>query len=311
VLALSLLVYLFQRIGLEEFRLVLSSVNLGYFVILYGLISLDALLRSYNWKILLKTKSYRVPLKEILYNFLVGGFWGTFIPSSLGTDVSRTVLVARRNRVRMQDSVLAMLVLNLMGLLALCTIGFASVILLLRILENAAIALPFFFVCLAYVILFPLLLRGWFPNGKRMRLLQFEPVFAKIREFSAALRAFRDYKAVMVRVAGVALINQLLVILIVYTTSLALRINVPFHYFIAFVPIIVLSRLLPFSIAGLGGEQGVFILLFAQVGVSNAEAFLISLILSVINISFTLLGGLLYSADSFYNILHHQSRLGE
>jgi glycosyltransferase 2 family protein len=311
LLAVTLLFYLVQRIGLEDIRLVLSTVNPRYFAILYGLLAIDAMSRAYNWNILLQTKNYRLPLLEILYNYLVGGFLGTFIPSSLGTDVSRAFLTSRRNRVSMQDSVLAMLVLNLMGLLALCTIGFASAFLLARILNEATMVWPILLICLGYVILFPLMLHGWLPDSERLRLPQLEWVFARIREFSTALRAFKEHQAAMAKVASIALINQLLGIVIVYSVSLALRIDLPFHYFIAFVPIIVLSRLIPFSIAGLGGEQGVFVFLFAQVGVPYAEAFLVSLILSVMNINFTLLGGLVYTADSFYNLLRQQSRIGK
>jgi hypothetical protein len=220
-------------------------------------------------------------------------------------------LIARRNQVAMQDSALAMLVLNLIGLLALCTIGFASAFLLWRILGDAAMVLPILIICLAYVILFPFMLSGWLPDSDRLRLSRFERLFAKIREFSAALRAFKQHHAAMVKVAGIALINQLLVIVIVYSISLTLRIDVPFHYFMALVPIIILSRLIPFSIAGLGGEQGVFIFLFAQVGVPYAESFLISMILSLTNISFTFVGGLVYTLDSFYNLFHQQSHIGK
>jgi glycosyltransferase 2 family protein len=309
VLAIALLLFLIQRIGLEEMQLVLSSVNPVYFAVLYSLLALDAVLRAYNWNALLQTKNYQLPLWQITYSYLVGGFWGTFIPSSLGTDVSRAFLVARRNRVNAQDSALAMIVLNLMGLLALCTIGFVSTFLLWRILHDSTIAWPFLLICLAYVTLFPFLLRGWMPAGERLWLPQSERFFAKIRKFSTALRAFGDDRRAMLKVGTVALLNQLLGIFIVYTVSLALEINVPFHYFVAFVPIVVLSRLIPFSIAGLGGEQGVFVFLFAQVGVPYAEAFLISLILSVTNLSFTFLGGLVYTLDSFLNLLRQQSRL--
>ena len=307
LLAVGLVLFLVNHIGLEQLALVLSSLNPAYFALLYGILLLDAVLRAYNWSLLLRTRDHFLPIWEMLYNYLVGAFWGTFIPSSFGVDISRTFLIARRNEIKMRDSALALLVLNMIGLLALCIIAFFSAFLLLNVLDDPAIVWLIVPICLAYVMLFPFLMRGWMPDGKRFQLFKLEPLLARIRQFSTALRTFKNHRATMIGVLIIAFLNQILGILIFYTVSLALDINVPFILFLTYVPIITLSRLIPFSIAGLGAEQGIFVFLFAQSGVPAAEAFLISFILSVTNISFTLLGGGIYTLNSLHHLLWQRS----
>jgi glycosyltransferase 2 family protein len=298
LVALGLLAFLLARIGLEQLGTVLTSLDPLWFILIYGLLAGDALLRSWNWGALLGRLGHRLSLRDLFGNYMIGGFLGTFIPSSLGTDFSRALLAARRHGVGVQDSALVMLVLNLVGLLALCLIALFSVGPLLQVQDDIALAMGVVPICLAYLVLFPLLLRGWMPDYPALRLPLVQKLLARIREFSAALRTMQAEKRILARILGIALLSQLLAIVIFYTISLALDAQIPFLYFLAFVPIITLSRLIPLSIAGLGAEQGVFVLLFAQAGVPAAQAFLISLILSVTNLSFNLLGGAIYALEN-------------
>jgi glycosyltransferase 2 family protein len=302
------LAFLLRRIGLEQLRLVLASLDPLWFLLIYALLAADALLRSWNWGVLLSSRGHRLPLRALFGNYMIGGFMGTFIPSSLGTDLSRALLAARRNGVGAQDSALVMLVLNLVGLLALCLVALLSVGALLQVREGAALASVVIPVCLAYLALFPLLLRGWMPADPGLKLPLLRPLLRRIREFSAALRSLGADRKALLWVLSAALLSQLLAIVIIYTISVALAASIPFLYFLAFVPIITLSRLIPLSIAGLGAEQGVFVLLFAQAGVPTAQAFLISVILSVTNVSFTLLGGGIYALENAGQLRREKGR---
>jgi glycosyltransferase 2 family protein len=296
-LALCLLAFLLARIGLDQLGVVLAALDPIWFILIYALLVVDALLRSWNWGTLLTHRGYRISLRDMFSNYMIGGFMGTFIPSSLGTDLSRAVVAARRNHIGTQDSAVIMLVLNLVALLALCLVALLSIGPLTQVQEGAALILAVVPVCLAYLVLFPFLLRGWMPDHPGLKQPLLQKFLARIREFSAALRSLCDRK-ILARVLSIALLNQLMAIVIIYTISVALAAQIPFLYFLAFVPIITLSRLIPLSIAGLGAEQGVFVLLFAQAGVPAAQAFLISLILSVTNLSFTLLGGGIYALEN-------------
>jgi glycosyltransferase 2 family protein len=298
VAALGLLAFLLARIGLEQLSLVWASLDPLWFIVIYALLAGDALLRSWNWGVLLRRLGHQLSLRDLFSNYMIGGFLGTFIPSSLGTDFSRALLAARRNGVGVQDSALVVLVLNLLALLALCLVALLGMVPLLRMQDDVTLLWGVVPVCLAYLLLFPLLLRGWMPVYPSLRPPFLQKVLSRIREFSSALRSLQADRRTLARLLAVAVSSQLLAILIIYTIAVALAAQISFLYFFALVPIITLSRLIPLSIAGLGAEQGVFVLLFAQAGVPAAQAFLISLILSVTNLSFTLLGGGIYALEN-------------
>jgi glycosyltransferase 2 family protein len=302
-LTVALLAFLVERIGLDQLRTVLGTLNPVYYLAILALLLADAILRALNWARLLGTRGSAVRLRETLYSYLVGGFFGTFIPSSLGTDVTRAILVARRNNIGAADSASAMVVLNLMSLLALCLIGLVSAGLMVTSIGNSQIAIPIALICLAYLALFPFLIRGWLPFAGLFKGGFLGGLADRARGFAQVLSSYADRPRTLAAVLGVAFLNQTLSIIIVYTVSLFLALNVPILYFVAFVPVITLSRLVPVSVAGLGAEQGIFVFLFHQAGVPPAEAFLMSLVLSVTNVSFFSSGGLLYAATNLFGLM--------
>ena len=297
VLAVGLLVYLVAGIGPDRLGLVLQSFDVRYFVVLYLLQFADLFLRAANWRALLRARGARVPMLETVRHYLVGGFLGSVVPSSLGTDVGRAYQVAQRHRIPVQDVSLAIVVLNLVGLLATCLMALVGAALLVALGGNTRILWGVVPVAAGYVLIFPLLLGGWMPEPSLPRWPRVERALGMLSGFSAALRSFRDDRRALATVLGIALLNQFLAVVMVFATSSALDTGAPFYYFLALVPMMTLSRLIPASVAGFGAEQGVFVLLFAQAGVPAATAFFISLTLSVTAFTFVMLGGLIYALE--------------
>jgi glycosyltransferase 2 family protein len=297
VLAVGLLAYLVAGIGPARLGLVLRSFDVRYFVWIYLLQFADLFLRAANWRALLRTRGARVPLLETVRHYLVGGFLGSVIPSSLGTDVGRAYQVAERHRVPVQDVSLAIVVLNLVGLLATCLMALSGAALLVALGGNTRILWGVVPIAASYVAIFPFLLGGWMPDLSFSGWPRIERVFGVLRGFSAALRAFRDDRRALGTVLGIALLNQFLAVVMVFVTASALGTGAPFFYFVALMPMMTISRLIPASIAGFGAEQGVFVLLFALAGVPAATAFFISLTLSATALTFVLLGGVIYAIE--------------
>lgn len=279
------------------------ALDARYVALLYALVGADIVLRVFNWRALLEMKTGRLPLGGMLRAYLVGGFLGSVIPSSLGADVSRSVVAAQLPGVRVRDAALAMMVLNLLGLVATCIMALFGSLLLLAAGGDRTIPVAIVPACVAFLVLFPFLLRGWTPDATRPGWPRLERVLAKINAFSTALRAFSSSPGTLASVLGIALLNQFLGIMVVFTLSLALDTKVALFYCLAFVPIVAVSRLIPLSVAGLGAEQGVFVVVFAQAGLPAAQAFLISLILAVVNLSFVLMGGAIFGIENIRGLL--------
>jgi len=79
-----------------------------------------------------------------------------------------------------------------------------------------------------------------------------------------------------------------------YLVGLSLGLEVSLEYYFLSVPIIWLVTMLPISINGIGVREGGFVLFFTAVGVSTADALLLSLLTFAQLLLIGLLGGVLF-----------------
>jgi len=87
---------------------------------------------------------------------------------------------------------------------------------------------------------------------------------------------------------------QILRVLLSYYVARAIGIDVSINYFFLFIPIIFLILMIPISIGGFGIREGASVLLFASVGVNQADAFMMGLLTSFVIMLYSIPGGLLF-----------------
>jgi len=297
-LTVALLLFLVHAIGPDRIVQLLGSLQPSYFVVVFALKGLDALLRGYNWSVLLRCKGLEVPLRAVLYAHLTGGFFGTFLPSSLGVDVARLVTLSRRTPARLGASASSLVMLNLLGVTALgiLALGAASVFLLRG--AAATLAVPVLLMAVAVLVLVAAVVLGRGAVGRILGRWQRYSLVKRLRDLTAAFDDFYDAPGALWRVLAVSFVSQFIAMVLAFTISEALDGRAAFAHFVLLMPVVTLSRLVPVSVAGLGAEQGIFVYLFGQVGVAAEEAFLISVLLSTSAILFTLTGGVIYVLDS-------------
>lgn len=293
--SLGLLAWLATEVGTHRIASVLSSTDLPLLAVAFLLICGDNVLRSYNWRLLLGLDGSSPAFPRVLWSFLVGGFFGSFIPSSLGPDAARAVALARGSDVDVTRAASSVVMLNLLGLWALAVMFLGGVVVLLR-----AGAVPgglwwLAAACAAGVVAIPALL------ATRAPLPELRPsstVGERIAEFVRALAEYRSAGTSLVPVTGIALANQALAVLVVFAVFRAGGLDVPLVYFAAVVPVVHVARLVPASVAGFGAEQGVVVGLFHLVGVEPAAALAMSVLVSGLNLVVQALSGLLYAGAS-------------
>lgn len=291
---LGLLAWLIHKIELPNLVNRLRHVQLRYFIPVFLLIGAESALRSYNWKLLLRCKGISLSFGQVLYAYLAGAFFGTFIPSSMGVDLTRFLFLRRYKAVRTQDAAVTLLALNVVALLVLCLTVSVSALLLagqveftlwLLLLSGASFCAVLGF-CGVYAFQTPIrarlqpMIRGKIP----------EKIWSMLDAFSC----FRSHYALLGKITLFSFVNLILSSLTVYAVSRAVHGDIPLLYFLLLMPVINLTRLIPHSIAGLGGEQGIFVFLFTTFGFREDAVFLMSLLLSASVMLFMMSGGVLY-----------------
>lgn len=101
----------------------------------------------------------------------------------------------------------------------------------------------------------------------------------------------------MWKALGVSVVFNLILFLMNHMVALALDTSIPFLYFVAFMPVVSLSMLLP-SFGALGTPEGAYVLLFGTAGVSEPVAIAMSLAFYLINVLTGLVGGVLYAINA-------------
>lgn len=271
--------------GVDPAWLVLHLLVLGFERFFY----------SYKWRVLLAVKGIAMPIWSLLVITLIGKFWGTFLPSSIGVDVVRGYYLYRE---RANGAVIASSLLfdKAMGLWSLLLLGTIGLLGYGTTINEVNVGYVFAGVLGAVAAAVYLIQTRWF--GERMdndlpRLLGRRLAGIFVRVYRAFL-AYRDYPSVIVYSFVLSVALQLIRILSVYTMARALDIEIPLVYYLVLVPLSMILIMLPLSVGGLGLREGVFVGLFALAGMSKVDAFALGFGTSLTDILVSLLGGVLY-----------------
>ncbi|MFC4308917.1 YbhN family protein [Steroidobacter flavus] len=244
---------------------------------------IDRVLMSYKWGLLLKIRGYSISLAQKLMVYCSAMMWGLALPSTVGADGIRVVLV-RRFGVRVDDTLATILVERGIGFIVALMTAVASLILLRALLPHNtaydyALALGVAGLLTGITILvFSFtdhalnsvlrLIPTRFRDSKGVRLLE------RLHEAYSSLASDRPRIAAF---SALTLVEHLVVIACYGLVARALE--VPFNpiFMFAAVPLAILVSRLPISLDGIGVYEGIFIAIMALGGVKPADALAVSL----------------------------------
>lgn len=300
LVSVSLLAYLISMIELKEIAGTLSRVApltlLAAFLLILG----DLLLNVRLIQMLASVKARHLPFRTFLKVYLVSSFWGTFLPSSFGTDMAMTYGLSRAI-LSLRDALSSIFVLRVFTSLphfvfAICGALFIK----FRLDPTLPVFLPVVVLSAAYLLFFtvvtnrPLLelclgITKWFQRFSISDiLLRFKESYLEFCETGIRLRLLI-----------ISFLAKALAILAVFLVARSLRIDVQFVYFVAFVPVVTVLTMLPISVGGLGVRELSFVHLFSYASLSSEEAAGLSLMLFSLLLLISLLGGILLVREYF------------
>lgn len=250
----------------------------------------DRALMSFKWGLLLAIRGYHIGLARQLMVYCSAMMWGLALPSTVGADGIRVMLV-RRFGVRVDDTLATILVERGIGFL--CALFTALVgILLLRTqvtlgpafdsmlligglaLFGATAIVVFSFSHRALEWMLRLVPRR-FAGGRVAQL------FTRLH---AAYRSLAVDRPRLGMFGALTLVEQVLMIACYGLTAIALGIEFNAIFLFAAVPLAILISRLPISIDGIGVYEGIFIGIMSLGGVRPEDALAISLAMRALQI---------------------------
>jgi uncharacterized protein (TIRG00374 family) len=244
---------------------------------------LDRVLMSYKWGLLLAIRGYSISLTQRLMVYCSAMMWGLALPSTVGADGIRVMLV-RRFGVRVDDTLATILVERGIGFIVALLTAVASLIVLRAMLPQDAIydyALAFGVAGLLAAI--GLLVFSFTSNALESALRLFPRRFSGSKAAQLLVRLHEAYAALgsdRPRIAAfsvLTLLEHIAVIVCYALVAVALRVEFDPLFLFAAVPLAILVSRLPISLDGLGVYEGIFVAIMALSGVKPADALAVSL----------------------------------
>ena len=279
VVAVAVLGFVLSRVDRAELAASVRGASWSLLAIATLFFVADDLLVTRKWNRLLQGVGIEVPFLRLLRVYLEGRFLGFFIPSSIASDLYKGAALTRAHG--SGTAVASSIVLErILGLASIATLGVAAAAALPSRILGAGVA-------------------GWllvagvvtaagtaaFLHADRIAVwfLPWLPTrWVSLRSFLEALArafaAYRKHKRLLVETFVLSLLIQGTRSIGVYMTARAVADTTPLRYFLLLVPYVFLVNLLPVASSRIGLEQGVFVVLFAAVGMAPEKALAVSLL---------------------------------
>ncbi|MCS6881473.1 MAG: lysylphosphatidylglycerol synthase transmembrane domain-containing protein [Oscillochloridaceae bacterium] len=250
----------------------------------------------WRWQVLLIGAGVRQPFVQLTRVTLISTFFSMFLPSSIGGDVVKMMLLAP-DTARREAAISSVVIDRVVGMAVTIIVGIVAVLFLPVVWSDSAVigtlaAATLIFV-LGVVALFSRTLFRWMTRLTPRFL--WRHVGEQILKTHQSLLGFRRQPGVLLAAGAISVLRQVVICVSVFCAGQAFGIAAgPLAYF-ATIPIALAITVLPVTISGLGLQDHAMVLLLATVGVAAAEALSLSIFLHVMRTFVGLTGGLWFA----------------
>jgi uncharacterized protein (TIRG00374 family) len=276
-------------------RLAAARVDLvAACVLLYAV---GQVLSAWRWRLLLQPVGLEVPLRRMVGFYFIGMFFNLFLPTIVGGDVVKAVLLSRETRApaRATVSVFMERDVGLLALLAVASIAawWAPDVAIGGLsLHALTLLLSAGFVAVNLALFRPDVYALTDRLIARTALARMRGRAASLYE---SMTPYRTAYGVLAAALVLSLAFQAVVIAVVFFAARALSSEFPLSAVAVFVPLISLAGMIPVSLNGLGVREALYILLFGRIGVSSETAVSVALLYLAVTFLASLPGGVVYA----------------
>ena len=286
--------WVFQLVDLKSLRHTLGSANPFWILMSALLFFMAQLCCVWRWRLLVPTHPAMTG-PFLLNSFLVGSFFNTFLPTTVGGDVIRGYDLIKATG-EWKGALASLLMDRLIGLTGFLLCALGAWMLFPPARQDPFVRAGFLSFCAAVLLTYAVL-------GSRRLLHAMLRPFGKIglgqlqshaKQFQETLLSYFKRPKVLLSAFGVSFLVQALAIFMFAAVSRAMRLPIPLAFLVLVVPIILTVSQLPISFNGWGIREGATILFLKRVNVEAPEALSLSLVCAVIPLLSGAIGGILF-----------------
>lgn len=280
VLTITLFVVMFAFfVDVDELLQDLRQVAAGWLLVAMAVKGIGVFASILRWDQLLRGQGYRAPLGYLTGSFLVGRFFGMFLPSTLGLDSYRAYDLARQARDAI-GSVAVIVVEKITGFFTLSLLVLATLPAGLRFLPGNLLAVVFAIFCVPVIVSFFLLLKPGLVEWALDRLLGLRfPGKAKIEGFLrrsvAAVTVYKGQRGVLFKAVLLGIVVHGATVLMYYFCALAVGVDASLADMLFVGPWIILATVGLPTMGGEGAREFTSLGLLMRIGVPESAAWLV------------------------------------
>ena len=290
VVSAVVLAVLLAHAGVDQVADALGRTRLDWLLPAVLLSIATIFLMAWRWRLLLLAKGIEAPIGWLCRTYFVALFAGQFLPTAIGGDAVRAVELGRRTR-DAPESVASVLIDRLMGVVSLVALALLAFALGGSAAHRPAVVVAeaAFGLAAAAILamVFSSRVRGFVaralgPRAEGRRL-------AAGQQFYEALHSYRNHRAVLAAVFGLALVVQAARIGVIWMLVKALGLHVAFPVILVTGPVVFAALVLPVSLNGIGVREAVFVY-FLHPFVATSEAIALGLAFLAVGTATALVG---------------------
>jgi len=246
------------------------------FVAAVALVLIALVIGAYRWWLLLRGAGVHLGARRLARVYAVSTFSNTFLPTNVGGDVTRALLVVRRGPLltRVAVTIVVDRIGGLAGLLGIAWIAFA--------LQPAVVpdgAQVFLAWVTAAVIVGSLLTALAVFRGSRLARALIPKRFVSVaRESRSLLQSYAHEPAMLLALLALSLLFQALISLQLVMLARAIDVHLSFATAAVVLALVTVVTLIPISIGGFGVREGSYVVLLSGASIAATEATLISVL---------------------------------
>lgn len=304
VVSLGLLSFILVSVGVETVVSHLAEIRPSILALALVLAVCNVGLSAYKWQLLLRIKGIRLPFRTLFRYYYIGQFFNAFLPTMVGGDGVRAYYLYDGHETG-SDAVSSVVLERFTGLVTVLGIGgVAAVVALDRIppVVGGAILL----VCLPGVAVLLGLLFTKTGRGIFERTLFGVDRFDlgdRLATAYDAIYEYRDARRALVPVLLVSVLFRVVLVVNNYLVAVGLGMDVPFVYFLVFIPLVEVLLFIPVSLQGFGVRETSYVYLFGSVGASAGLALTLGVVMQlVLGVFNNVIGGVVYLYSGDYSM---------
>ncbi len=265
---------------------------------------------AYQWQYLLRTERIQVDLTKLINLYMLGIAFSHFLPTSMGGDVVKAYYVGREtnNTAGSASAAVMARITGFFGMLLIAIpalllwrVHFSSKIIFLLLLLSLVV-LSMIVGTFLFVTVFARILQikrtqkrfaALLPRVIRVKLRQ-SGIFTKAIDIGNTLVvSARQPRSVMIAILFGAMFH-IVACLNYFSYGLALRMDVPFYFYLVAIPLVSLVAFLPVSVNGFGLRESTLVYIFSTIHVPAATSLLLAFVMDLQMLFFAVLGGCVY-----------------